>query len=150
MKKLLYIALILLIATNSVIGQKKNRQNIKLLKTAFITDAITLKPVEAEKFWPVYNKYTNKIQQLKFNLENSKTEDFKNSGGIDNMSESSAQQVLDQYLLYEKEVYEAKINMVKELSTIISAHQIVKLQKAERDFNKRMLQEYGRRKRLGQ
>ncbi|UMB54784.1 hypothetical protein MKD41_04760 [Lutibacter sp. A64] len=150
MKKLIYILLILLIATNTVVGQKKNRQNIKLLKTAFITDAIALKPVEAEKFWPIYNLYTNKIQELKFNLENSKTQEFKNSGGINNMSETNAQEVLNQYLLYEKEVYEAKINMIKELSTIISAHQIVKLQKAERDFNKRMLQEYGRRKRMGQ
>ncbi|UMB61351.1 hypothetical protein MHL31_03895 [Lutibacter sp. A80] len=150
MKKLLYISLILLIATNSVVGQKKNRQNIKLLKTAFITNAITLKPVEAEKFWPVYNQYTNKIQQLKVDLENSKTQEFKNSGGIDSLSESDAQKVLDQYLLYEKEVYETKISMIKDLSTIISAHQIIKLQKAERDFNKRMLQEYGRRKRMGQ
>ena len=150
MKKLLFISLIILIATNSVAAQKKNRQNIKLLKTAFITDAITLKPTEAEKFWPVYNTYTNIIQQLKFKHENDKMQEYKTSGGIDNISESHAQDIVNQYLAYEKEVYEAKINMINKLSSIISAQQIIKLQKAERDFNKRILQEYGRRKRMGQ
>jgi len=127
-----------------------NRQKITLLKTAFITDAIVLKPKEAEKFWPVYNQYSNQLQELKFKIEGGKMREIKAAGGVENISEANAQEIINQSLVFEKEIYETKIKMVKELSNIISAKQIVKLQKAERDFNKRILQEYGRRKRMGQ
>jgi hypothetical protein len=149
MKKPLFITFLLLITTSAVVAQKMNRQNIRLLKTAFITEAIILKPKEAEKFWPIYNQYSNQLQQLKFKLEGGKMQEIKAAGGIDNISEAKAQEIINQSLIFEKEVYETKIKMVKELSKIISAHQIVKLQKAERDFNKKILQEYGRRKRMG-
>lgn len=149
MKKLLFITFLFLLTTSTVVGQKMNRQNIRLLKTAFITEAIILKPKEAEKFWAVYNLYSNQLQQLKFKLEGGKIQEINAAGGIENISEADAQEIINQSLIYEKEVYETKINMVKELSKIITSHQIVKLQKAERDFNKRILQEYGRRKRMG-
>ncbi|MEX1382214.1 hypothetical protein [Lutibacter sp.] len=150
MKKLLFITFLLIITSSSVVSQKMNRQKITLLKTAFITDAIVLKPKEAEKFWPVYNQYSNQLQQLKFKIEGGKMREIKAAGGVENISETDAQEIINQSLVFEKEIYETKIKMVKELSKIISAQQIVKLQKAERDFNKRILQEYGRRKRMGQ
>lgn len=150
MKKLLFITVLLVFTTSNVLSQKMNRQKIKLLKTAFITDAIALKSNEAEKFWPIYNNYSNQIQQLKFKLEGGKMQEIKAAGGIESVSEVEAQKIVNQSLNYEKEIYEAKIKMVEELSKIISTIQIVKLQKAERNFNKRILQEYGRRKRMGQ
>jgi len=150
MKKLLFIAFLLLLTTSSVVSQKMNRQKITLLKTAFITDAIVLKPKEAEKFWPVYNQYSKQLQQLKFKLEGGKIREINVAGGVENISEANAQEIINQSLVFEKEIYETKIKMVKELSKIISAQQIVKLQKAERDFNKRILQEYGRRNRMRQ
>ncbi len=150
MKKLLFITFLLFLSSSSVVSQKMNRQKITLLKTAFITDAIVLKPKEAEKFWPVYNQYSNQLQELKFKIEGGKMREIKAAGGVENISEANAQEIINQSLVFEKEIYETKIKMVKELSNIISAKQIVKLQKAERDFNKRILQEYGRRKRMGQ
>ncbi|GGK52837.1 MULTISPECIES: hypothetical protein [Flavobacteriaceae] len=150
MKKLLFIAFLLFLTSSSVVSQKMNRQKITMLKTAFITDAIALKPKEAEKFWPVYNQYSKQLQQLKFKIEGGKMREIKAAGGTENLSEANAQEIINQSLIFEKEIYETKIKMVKELSKIISAQQIVKLQKAERDFNKRILQEYGKRKRMGQ
>jgi len=150
MKKLLFIAFLLFLTTSSVVSQKMNRQKITLLKTAFITDAIVLKPKEAEKFWPVYNQYSKQLKQLKFKLEGGKIREINAAGGVENISEANAQEIINQSLVFEKEIYETKIKMVKELSKIISAQQIVKLQKAERDFNKRILQEYGRRNRMRQ
>ncbi len=150
MKKLLFIAFLLFLTSSSVVSQKMNRQKITMLKTAFITDAIALKPKEAEKFWPVYNQYSKQLQQLKFKIEDGKMREIKAAGGTENLSEANAQEIINQSLIFEKEIYETKIKMVKELSKIISAQQIVKLQKAERDFNKRILQEYGKRKRMGQ
>ena len=150
MKKSLIIVALILFAISSVFAQKMNRQKIKLLKTAFISEAIDLKPSEAEKFWPVYNLYMEQLQELKFKLEKGIFQEIQLAGGIDAISETKAQGLLNETVNLEKEISEIKIKMIQELSKIISAHKIVKLQKSERDFNKRILQEYGRRKRLGQ
>tara|TARA_R110001583_G_scaffold17310_7_gene70181 strand:+ start:8958 stop:9410 length:453 start_codon:yes stop_codon:yes gene_type:complete len=146
MKKILIISVILLVTVSSIFAQNMNRQRIKLLKTAFITEAINLTPSEAEKFWPVYNLYSEKIQELNFKLEGGMLQDIQLAGGIENLSEVKAQKIIGQSLIYEKEISDIKIKMTKELSKIISAVQIVKLQKSERDFKRRILQEYGRRR----
>ena len=150
MKKLLIITTLILLASSSVFAQKMNRQRVKLLKTAFISEAIDLKPSEAEKFWPVFNLYSDQLQNLKFKIERGMFQEIQLAGGIDEISETKAQELLNQFVNLEKDISETKIKMIDELSKIISARQIVKLQKAERDFNKRILQEYGKRNRNGQ
>ena len=54
---------LLFIASSSASAQDKGcapedwRDRIKAEKIAFITDAVGLTSAEAEKFWPVYNKF---------------------------------------------------------------------------------------------
>lgn len=145
MKKSILIIFIFIFATSSLLAQKVNRQKIQLLKTAFITDAINLTPDEAEKFWPVYNLYSDEMRRLRNSMERGLMQEYKLSNGIDNLTEEQAQQFLTKVQDLEQKILENKMTMVQELSNIISAKKIVKLHKAERDFNRRMLQEYGRR-----
>ena len=147
MKNILLILSIIVLTTSIVDAQNMNRPKIKLLKTSYITDAINLSPAEAEKFWPVYNLYTDKIQQLKQSLDIEIRQAILSAGGIENISETDAQITLDQMLSLEQEIGDNKVKLITELSKIISAKKIVILQKSERDFNRQILQEFGRRKR---
>ncbi|UAY52355.1 hypothetical protein [Ferruginibacter albus] len=46
-------------------GQPGNRQqNIEALKVAFISKELNLTPQEAEKFWPVYNQYSQETKAI--------------------------------------------------------------------------------------
>jgi len=148
MKKLLIIASIILLTTNATFSQQQNRQKIKILKTAYITNALNLTPHEAEKFWPIYNMYTNKIQTLKMSIEGGLQHKIQLAGGIDNMSNNQAQKLIDTALLNERKITDNKIKLVQELSKIISAKKIIQLKKAEREFNRRILREFSKRKRL--
>jgi len=148
MKNILLIVSIIVLTTSIVDAQNMNRPKIKLLKTSYITDAINLSPAEAEKFWPVYNLYTDKIQQLKRSLDIEIRQAIISAGGLENISETDAQNTLDQMLSLEQEIGDNKVKLITELSKIISAKKIVTLQKAERDFNRQILQEFGRRKRI--
>lgn len=148
MKNILLILVVFVFTTTTVEAQKMNRERIKLLKISYITDAINLTPTEAEKFWPVYNLYTNEIQILKRTLDVEMYRNIKMAGGIENISEIEAQKTLDQILALEQQIGDNKTNMIKDLSKIISAKKIVKLQRAERDFNRQILQEFGKRKRM--
>ena len=149
MKKLLLLLFTLLLTTTSVVAQQQmNRQKIKALKTSYITNALSLTPKEAEKFWPVFNLYTHKIQDLRMSLEGGFHRSIQLAGGIENISEKQAQKLIDDVIVAEQQVTDYKIKLIQELSKIISAKKIVGLKKAEREFNRRILQEYGKRRRM--
>lgn len=148
MKKTLLYTLFFLTISFTGFSQQMNREKIKLLKTSYITDALDLTQEEAEKFWPVYNKYTDKIQKAKFQLESQYFRDIRNSGGIDSISEEKAKEILKASITLEKEISNNKVELMNELTQVLPAKKIIKLQKAERDFNRRVLQEYGKRKRM--
>lgn len=42
-------------------ANNQKMQNIEALKIAFISRQLQLTPDEAEKFWPVYNEYSNEL-----------------------------------------------------------------------------------------
>lgn len=48
-------------------GNGQRAEKIQALKIAFITQKLHLTSAEAEKFWPVYNEYSNEIKNLKAN-----------------------------------------------------------------------------------
>ena len=132
----------------AIAQQHRNRQKIALLKTAFITDAINLTPKEAEKFWPIYNLYSDKIRASKMALEGGLQREIRFAGGVENLSDEQSQKIIDNVVLLEQQITDHKIKLIQELSTIISAKKIIGLKKAERNFNRRILQEYGKRRRI--
>ncbi len=148
MKKIITLFMLFILSINLLQAQQLQRQRIKALKTSYITDALNLSPKEAEQFWPVYNLYTYKIKKLKIDSELKIQRQIRLAGGIDYISEEQAKNLISNSLKNEQKVTNAKISMVKELSSIISAKKIILLKKAERNFNRRMLQELGKRRRM--
>jgi hypothetical protein len=145
-----YILVLAFLTISNTLFSQQFRQKVFLLKSSYITNVINLTPAEAEKFWPVYNLYTDKIHELKFELESSLNQQLLKKGSLETISEKEAAIYLSKMLETEQEIVTQKIKMNKELSKIISAKKMILLLKAEKDFNKRMLQEYGRRKGMKQ
>lgn len=148
MKKTTIYTFLFLFISVTAFSQHMNREKIKLLKTSFITDALDLTSSEAEKFWPVYNLYNDRIQSAKVNLEFTLFRDLKNKGGIDAISNEEASEIIASTIKLEKQLSASKIELTNELSKVLSPKKIIKLYKAEKDFNRRILQEYGRRKKM--
>ncbi|MDF2187220.1 hypothetical protein [Paraflavitalea sp. CAU 1676] len=71
MKQLLLIVSLFFTLGASVIAQdgddeKKNPGGrVEALKIAYITQKLNLSPDEAQKFWPIYNKYAAEIRKVK-------------------------------------------------------------------------------------
>ena len=148
MKKTTIYTFLFLFISVTAFSQHMNREKIKLLKTSFITDALDLTSSEAEKFWPVYNLYNDRIQNVKYNLEFTLFRDINNSGGIDAISDKKATDIIASTIKLEKQLSDSKIELTNELSKVLPPKKIIKLYKAEKDFNRRILQEYGRRKKM--
>ena len=145
MKNYIIIAIFLFSSLCTIKGQQVN-QKMKLLKASYITEQLDLTPSEPEKFWPIYNLYTNKIHSLRFELDNGLIKKLLKNGDFDSVSEIDAKIYLETLAKLDQELLLQRQKLVQELSKIISSKKIIKLHKAERDFNRRILQEYGKRK----
>jgi hypothetical protein len=65
MKRFLLLYGIIFTLCISVSAQNGDR--IQALKIAYITKQLNLTPPEAEKFWPIYNLYTEEIRKIRIN-----------------------------------------------------------------------------------
>ncbi|WP_264521122.1 sensor of ECF-type sigma factor [Flavobacterium sp. N1994] len=146
------LSLLIVIISMNAIAQdgpfiRKKKDQIKALKVAFITDELALSPDEASKFWPLFNAFEDKQQEirkqkLKGYLDRMDDESF------DKLSEKDAAAMLAQMESSEDELYQAKKKFVASLKGVISPIKILKLKKAEENFNRKLLQQY-RDKKLG-
>ena len=55
--------------------QRNNGGRIESLKIAYLTNKLSLTPDEAQKFWPVYNKYMDEVRKTRLDArENEQSE----------------------------------------------------------------------------
>jgi hypothetical protein len=126
---------------------REKREQIKSIKVAYITNELSLTPEESAKFWPLYNAFEEKQQEirkqkLKGYLDRIDDESF------DNLSEKEATAMLTQMENTEDELYQLRKKFIANLKSVLPASKILKLKKAEEGFNRKLLQQY-RDKRLG-
>ena len=66
MKKFLYIFIFLFLSNYLCVAQTESRlEKIEALKIAFITKELNLSPEEAQRFWPLYNNYTQELKKVR-------------------------------------------------------------------------------------
>lgn len=126
-------------------NMKQKREQIKSLKVAFITSELDLTPEESAKFWPLYNEYdakqnTIRRTKMKSNLDRMKSESF------GNLSEKDASILLTQIENSEDELHQLRKKFISNLKSVIPTIKILKLRKAEEDFNRKLLQQYRNKK----
>lgn len=122
-------------------SMKEKKEQIKALKVAFFTTELGLTTNEAEKFWPIYNTFDDK----QFELRHQKMRTYMkrmNDGSLDKITEKEANTFLSQIENTEEELFLLRKKFMKNVRTILPAVKIVKLKKAEEDFNRKLLQQY--------
>ena len=119
----------------------EKKEQIYALKVAFITNNLSLTSTEAEKFWPIYNSF----EQKQFELKHQKSISFikkMNDETLNKMSDKEALAVLTQMEASEDEMFQLRKKLIISLKNILSPVKIIKLKKAEEEFNKKLLQQY--------
>lgn len=136
---------ILLFTVFTGVAQRTDNAKIKAFKTAFITDALELTVNEAEKFWPVYNAYEKEYQKIKIIKTRQLFRKVRTAGGIDKLSDTEADAILEELLEIDVKVAEAREKLKKDLTGIISSKKMIKLISAEQNFNKELLKRFRNR-----
>lgn len=138
--KTLFTSLLLLLFTFSTTAQENRSERIKALKTAFIIQELDLSQAESEKFWPVYNKYENKIRSLKKQERTEVKKSLKED--LENLSDAQAKEILNKIKNFKNLESELQNQKDEELLKILSTKKVLRLKKAEHDFQMQLLKKY--------
>ncbi len=135
MKRYLLI-LILLFSVPALAQNGKLRDRIKSQRIAFITQKLSLTPDEAQKFWPVYNQFTDELDRVKQEMNKSRRSTNDN---LTSMTEKDIEKALELDLLNQQKVIDLQRKYQSELKKVIPSKKIALLYKAEHDFKVTLL-----------
>lgn len=144
MKQQLSILILTIAFVSLGFGQKKSHDEIKALKTAFITQQLELTSSEAEKFWPVYNAYDTELIKLRRENRDRVKSAFK--GDVAAISEQKAIELL-QHIKHQRERENTlETELENDLLEQLGAKRVLMLKKAEYEFKMQLLKKYRSRK----
>lgn len=126
-------------------AQHGHAEKIKAFKAGYLTQELDLTPEEAQKFWPVYNEFEQKMHELRFERRKKERDRINALGGPEELSDKQAREILNGLLESEEKALSVKKELYQALNDILSPVKLVELYRAENDFNRRMLSEYRRR-----
>ena len=107
---------------------------LKAMKIAYITNLIQLTPYESQKFWPLYNLYEADLKKVrdKYNSERNPAL----------LSDQEVEKYLQDGFEMEEQLIKVRRDYIQKMKAVISVRKIALLTKAERNFNRTILQNY--------
>lgn len=162
-KAIITIAMILLLANTSVNAQNERREKrhdrknqdsvyqhhgvrdlhekIRAKKVGFITQELNLTKEEAEKFWPIYDKYQEELMTLrdKNRPRDTTKEGFPKRPDFLNMEKEEAEKMLDKHFKTDKEVLVLQEKYFNELKSTIPVQKVIMLFHAEKKFMRELM-----------
>ena len=129
-----------LLITAISFSQGFRAKKVKSLKIAYITEELDLTTEEAQKFWPIYNTFDDKQAELRHEKMKAILDKFE-PGSVEKLSEKDAASLLAQMETIEESLFALRKKFIKDLNGVISAKKIIKLKKAEEDFNRHLLRQ---------
>lgn len=127
MKKLILFLFILSGITFNGLAQKGEK--IEAIRAAFITERLNLDSKTAEKFWPIYNQYSDEMKALRQQQRNDKG---------DNSAED--------YLEDEQKALDLRKKYAPLFLKVLSNDQLSQLYQAEREFRQMIMKRMKQRK----
>jgi hypothetical protein len=119
--------------------QQEKKEAIMAQKVAFITQDLQLTTEEAQKFWPVYNEYNAKKEELaKVKREAEKAARLT---GMDKLTDKQAEDLINGELQFEQQLLNLKTEYKDKFKPVIGVKKIVELYLAEKKFNKFLLKQ---------
>lgn len=142
MKTKIIIPVVLLFITSLSFAQgfREKKEKVKALKVAFITEELDLTSEEAQKFWPIYNSFDEKESDLRHEKMRGILDKFE-PGNVEKLSEKEATALLAQMEIMEENLFILRKKFIKDLQGVLSAKKIIRLKKAEEDFNRHLIKQ---------
>jgi len=119
------------------------RQQYEAFKIAFFTRRLSLSSEEAKTFWPVYDRYTEALAQVR-REQKDKQADMKEA--FTSGSEAQLERLADEYIDITTQEADIRRRYHEEFKTALPIRKVLMLYKAEQDFKRELLEEIRRRR----
>jgi len=143
MKKSIYSLLILIFFSQIAFAQREgsfDKEKLKDARIAFITDRLDLSSQQAERFWPIFNKYS---ESREANLRKMASLNPRKEEG--EITDNQAKTMISERFKLQKQMISDEEKFVQEVSSVISYSQILQLNGIARDFTRMIYQRHRRR-----
>ncbi len=118
------------------VDNKQKKEMIETQKVSFITKYLNLTSAEAEKFWPVYNEFVSKKQEL---LKKQKDEVINKK--IDEMTDKEAETLINQQIIHAQEMLDLRKTYLIKYKEVLPLKKLAKLTEAEKQFRQYLLKQ---------
>lgn len=140
MKRIFFLLAIAMLSLSSFSAfsqsEKSVREQIQTEKIAFFTEKIGLTLEEAEKFWPVYNAYWNKKNELIRKRKERMNYYLKHS---ESMSDQELRRLADEYVNYRLEKAQLLEEYHQKFKEILPIEKVMRIYMADYDFKSYLL-----------
>lgn len=138
MKKYTLLIIIFFVVVGTSLAQRPDgnydREKLEAARVAFITTRLDLKPEQAQQFWPIYNVFNDaREKSLREMSDLGRTRDLK-------LSEADAKSRLARKFEIERKMIVDEEKFVKDLSSVITYNQIIRLDGLNREFARHIWQ----------
>ncbi len=126
-------------------GEKKEalKEKVEAQKIAYITNALSLTPTEAQQFWPVYNAFNNKKKELtKAFRKNNKDKKVSQ----EEISDKEALEMADGQIIQAQKILDLRKKYHIEFKKVLPPKKVLKLYQAEKGFRKHLLKKIKERR----
>jgi len=117
---------------------QENREKIEAMKVSFITEKLSLTTDEAQKFWPVYNKYKAEMKDLR-KAKKAAYGDAKPN--FDTMNEKEIAAMMEQKFINDQKALDLKKKYHEEFKKVLPVKKVAQLYAAEEQFKRELLKQ---------
>ncbi|SNR15272.1 hypothetical protein [Tenacibaculum jejuense] len=146
MKKTILFLIVTFVVFTTYAQRPDKSKIMRAKKIAFITENLDLSEQEAEKFWPLYNKFDKAKRKLYKQEKEEIRNKIRSAGGLDNVSEDEAKRYLKLFHKIKASHEEIKASFHNDLLVFLSAKKVLKLEILEHRFNKNMIKRFKERR----
>lgn len=112
------------------------REKVEAMKVGFITQKLNLTTEEAQKFWPVYNRFSDEMEK---NRKSFKMKAMEDAGNVSNMTDAEAEKALNEMIAFRTAEVEILKKYTIEFKKVLPPQKVVKLFVAEQEFKRELL-----------
>lgn len=133
--KYIFICVFCVIALSAVAQPVSKRDKIDALRVSFISSKVTLTNQETQLFWPLYNEYNDKAD----NLKKSFRQQFIRDMDYNTASDKEAEAYLVAELTLKQKEYELSKEYYEKFKKVVPIKKIALIRRAEEDFKKELI-----------
>lgn len=134
MKRLVFTAALVGLVGTLALAQmtpEQREERIQAYRIAVFTDVLNLTTDEAQAFWPAYNEYLDRREDLQKQLKPSQQ--------LDGMSDSEVEDYVKKYFDLRQRELDLEKDLTQKLRKTLPLRKIAKLPVAEREFREKLV-----------